>query len=203
MDDAWPNHDVLVGGRKIFHELSNSYKSYTAAENDAMFDRKEAEKEEKGLGWPSCQTFQTYGSKQCAGCQHKGKIESPLNLAYAVVVKLPSNQIFDQVKDTKIDRVVTSRKMHERGVDNATMFAVLNESCAVVKYGAQIMIASISGNDISFLKVDDFHKMFANIRVQQGRNSLEVSRLWFEWSDRSTVSASRRRVRAGRSARCR
>ena len=70
----------LANGRKVFHEMSKGYKSYVAAETDKMFDRKVEDREEKDLGWPSCQTFQTYGAKQCGGCPHKGKIKSPLNL---------------------------------------------------------------------------------------------------------------------------
>ena len=45
-----------------------------------MFDRKMAEREEKDFGWPACAKFEQYGSQQCAGCPHRGKIRSPLNL---------------------------------------------------------------------------------------------------------------------------
>jgi hypothetical protein len=71
----------LYGGREIFHELSRGHAGYTPAETDEMFDRKMDEREEIGLRWPSCQAFEQYGSKQCAACQHKDKIKSPLNLA--------------------------------------------------------------------------------------------------------------------------
>jgi hypothetical protein len=68
-------------GREVAHKISRGYKTYTEEETDAMFDRKDTEREERDLGWPSCGTFESFGSKQCALCPHKGKIKSPLNLA--------------------------------------------------------------------------------------------------------------------------
>ena len=68
-------------GQKWAHELSKGHRAYVPADTDAMYERKEREKEERGLGWPSCAAFEQYGSKQCASCPHKGKIKSPLNLA--------------------------------------------------------------------------------------------------------------------------
>jgi hypothetical protein len=73
----------LDGGREIFRALSKGYKGYTREETDRMFDRKLEEREEKDIGWPSCQKFEEYGSQQCAGCPHKGQIRSPLNLPIA------------------------------------------------------------------------------------------------------------------------
>ena len=69
-------------GRKIAHTLSQGYKTYSTEETDAMFDRKVADREANGLGWPSCKAFEKDGCKQCATCKHFGKIKSPLNLAH-------------------------------------------------------------------------------------------------------------------------
>ena len=71
-------------GEYIAHKISKAYPSYTREETHAMWDRKVAEREAKGLGWPSCQSFENEGSKFCAACVHKGKIKSPLNLAVPV-----------------------------------------------------------------------------------------------------------------------
>jgi hypothetical protein len=76
-------------GREVFHKLSNKHSDYHPDTVDAMFDRKERERDEMDIGWPSCQTFENYGSKQCAGCPHKGKIRSPLNLTAPVAPKQP------------------------------------------------------------------------------------------------------------------
>ena len=71
----------MQDARPFAHYLSKGYKTYTPGETDAMFDRKVAERTERGLGWPSCEAFENAGSKECAGCIFKGKIRSPLNLA--------------------------------------------------------------------------------------------------------------------------
>ena len=67
-------------GRNIFHTLSKGHVGYTPLETDEMFDRKETEQEEQGLGWPSCLAFEGMGAQECAECPHRGKIKSPLNL---------------------------------------------------------------------------------------------------------------------------
>ena len=76
----------LARGRETFHQLSKDYKTYTPEETDAMFDRKLAEREAKDMGWPHCETFEKYSSKQCKTCKHRGQIRSPLNLTGPVVV---------------------------------------------------------------------------------------------------------------------
>ncbi len=68
-------------GRRFAHRVSSKHSSYTPAETDEMYDRKLADRDAKGLGWPSCKTFENYGCKLCVACVHKEKIKSPLNLA--------------------------------------------------------------------------------------------------------------------------
>lgn len=70
-------------GREVFHGLSMGDPRYEPDTVNAMFDRKLMEREEKDMGWPQCRTFEQYGSQQCAGCPHRGKIRSPLNLSIA------------------------------------------------------------------------------------------------------------------------
>lgn len=71
----------MQDGPGIARLLSNGYTTYTAEETDRMYARKVAERAERGLGWPSCEAFESAGCKECAGCPFKGKIKSPLNLA--------------------------------------------------------------------------------------------------------------------------
>ena len=59
----------------------------------------------------------------------------------------------------------------------------MNQTYAVVKYGTQILVAIID-DDIGLMKVEDFHKMLANIVVLQGNKEIAVSRLWFKWKKR-------------------
>ena len=56
------------------------------------------------------------------------------------------------------------------------------------------MVATIIGNEIDFMKTNDFHKMFADLVVyeevndgQQGvpkKRAIKVSKRWFECKDR-------------------
>lgn len=67
-------------GREWFHKFSNKHATYSPEVADAMYDRKENERERDGLKWVHCDTFEKYGSKQCATCKHRGKIKTPLHL---------------------------------------------------------------------------------------------------------------------------
>lgn len=67
------------GQRADAHRLGDKHPTYTAVSTDEQFDRKLYEKEQKGLGWPSCATISSNGSRACATCPHFGKGKSPLN----------------------------------------------------------------------------------------------------------------------------
>ena len=84
----------------------------------------------------------------------------------------------------KIDPVVAVRELHRRRGGNEAMFAVLNTSYAVVRYGGEIVIANIIRNDVILMKVENFHKMYANVRVRMGLDLVEVSKVWFRWRGR-------------------
>jgi hypothetical protein len=70
----------MENGRTFAQEFSKGYSSYDPDEVDRMFDRKTVDKAARDLGWPSCQAFENEGCKQCAGCNLKGTINSPLKL---------------------------------------------------------------------------------------------------------------------------
>ncbi len=66
--------------REVAHALSEKHPGYTTEGCDAMFDRKMADRQNMGLGWPSCETFKNYGCKLCSQCSHFAKGKSPLHL---------------------------------------------------------------------------------------------------------------------------
>jgi hypothetical protein len=70
----------MVNGRAYAHEISKGHADYSPAGTDAMYDRKVAERRDRGLGYPQCSTVQGAGCKFCAMCPLLGKIKSPLNL---------------------------------------------------------------------------------------------------------------------------
>jgi hypothetical protein len=71
----------IADGRRWAHYFSKGYPTYTRQETDAMYDRKERERWDRGIGWPGCTAFENEGCKLCAACANNGKIKSPLNLA--------------------------------------------------------------------------------------------------------------------------
>ncbi len=66
-------------GRAQAHRMGNQHAGYTQQSTDELFDRKEREKEEKGLGWPRCQTISNSGCKACQSCPHFTEGKSPLH----------------------------------------------------------------------------------------------------------------------------
>lgn len=70
----------LEGGKKLAHEMGNQHPEYNWESTDALWARKNRERKEKGLGWPSCQAIQDAGCISCATCPHVSKGKSPLHL---------------------------------------------------------------------------------------------------------------------------
>lgn len=80
-------------GRLMAHLMGRKHEGYTKDSTDELYNRKEREKAEKGLGWPHCTTISASGSAVCQVCPHYGKGKSPLHFGQRVVPKLPS-QVF-------------------------------------------------------------------------------------------------------------
>jgi Family of unknown function (DUF5906) len=72
----------MENGRALAHEISKGHANYTPAETDAMYDRKLAERRDRGLGYPQCSTIQGAGCKACMICPHLKNGKSPLNFSY-------------------------------------------------------------------------------------------------------------------------
>jgi Family of unknown function (DUF5906) len=84
----------------------------------------------------------------------------------------------------KINPVAPIKLMLERGNPLEWLLSAINKRFATVKYGSQVLIACVFKGEISVMKAEDFHKMFGNVRVQQGKKTIEISRVWFEWEGR-------------------
>jgi Family of unknown function (DUF5906) len=84
--------------------------------------------------------------------------------------------------------------LRDQGADMKMLLTAINRTYAVVKYGGEIVVASIIGNKIEFMKTDEFHKMFANLVVHKSvedgdkgaseSRTIQVSKRWFNWGDR-------------------
>jgi hypothetical protein len=69
------------GERADAHLMGSGHPGYTEESTDALYDRKVREKNEKGLGWPSCSAISAAGCTACQSCKHFSKGKSPLNVA--------------------------------------------------------------------------------------------------------------------------
>lgn len=77
------------GGRADAHRLASGHEGYTKESTDELYDRKERERESKGLGWPACRTISASGSGACGSCVHYLAGKSPLNFAAAAAHAVP------------------------------------------------------------------------------------------------------------------
>lgn len=102
-------------GRDAAHQMADQHPGYTQESTDALYDRKERDKEEKGLGWPGCRTISGTGCVSCATCVHFSAGKTPLHFALPQVVApvvatkpdgwdLPAGYIRDD--DNKVLKVV-------------------------------------------------------------------------------------------------
>lgn len=68
-------------GRDAAHKMADQHAGYTQQSTDELYDRKEREKEQRGLGWPHCSTISGTGSLPCGSCAHKNKNKTPFHAA--------------------------------------------------------------------------------------------------------------------------
>jgi hypothetical protein len=152
----------LQEGNKFAHRFSNKHGGYSEDETEEMWERVSRESKEKDLGWPQCKTIRDRGCQDCEGCPFFKEGKSPLNLALRTS-KTDVAMIVDQVKQGKLTPVTALMTLRDQGADVNRLLLAMNENFAVVKYGGQIVVASIVGDNITFMKVEDFHRMFANL----------------------------------------
>lgn len=93
----------MENGNEIAHEISKGHAAYTAADTQALYDRKVADRADRGIGYPSCSAIAGVGSEHCKACPHFAKSKSPLNIralkavtaavtsAVAAALNLPEN----------------------------------------------------------------------------------------------------------------
>lgn len=81
-----------VDGRKQAHRMAAGHPGYSQQSTDELYDRKEIEKEAKGIGWPSCRTISATGSAACQACPHFARGKSPLHTP-AYLLSLATNGV--------------------------------------------------------------------------------------------------------------
>lgn len=69
----------LEDGNGLAHRMGKKHPGYSPESTEALWERKGRERQDRGLGWPSCGAIQTAGCSACALCPHLPKGKSPLN----------------------------------------------------------------------------------------------------------------------------
>lgn len=186
----------LDDGERWAHYMSKGHKTYDKDDTDAMYARKLRERQNnKGLGWPSCKAIRDAGCEKCGDCPHFGNIKSPLNLG--TPASPPDHNNGGAQGEGAVNPVATLMTLRNQGADLDRLLLAVNETFAVVKYGSRVMVASIIGKELDFLKLEDFHNLLANLVVRQETEpkdeagnpqrttrTIVVSKYWLKWKHR-------------------
>jgi hypothetical protein len=73
----------------------------------------------------------------------------------------------DHSDDDEINPVSALMTLRDRGADIKTLLVATNENYAVVRYGSEILVANIIGNEIKCMNEQNFHRMFANLAISK------------------------------------
>lgn len=95
-----------VEGRDAAHWMGDQHAGYSIETTDELFERKQREIEQRGVGWPRCDAIKKEGSKFCDQCPHFAEGKSPLNFAAAILEKADGG-------DTVI---LTAKEIHKNTV---------------------------------------------------------------------------------------
>ena len=63
----------MENGNEIAHKISSGHSTYTQADTQAMFDRKVAERADRGIGYPSCAAIQALAAQRARRARCSGK----------------------------------------------------------------------------------------------------------------------------------
>ena len=70
----------LEDGHELAHKMAEGHDEYSYDETEALWGRKQTERETLDLGWPRCSSIKDAGSKHCEGCSLFDRGKSPLNV---------------------------------------------------------------------------------------------------------------------------
>jgi hypothetical protein len=84
----------LENGHGLAHAMGNKHPEYTRESTEALWDRKNRERVDRGLGWPSCSAIHAAGCKACETCPHFEEKKSPLHYtsSSAPTALVPGNE---------------------------------------------------------------------------------------------------------------
>lgn len=81
----------LEDGHDLIHSFGNKHPTYDSKKTDEQWERKNRERRDSSLGWPTCRAIQDAGSAHCKSCKHFLTGGSPLHLGFAALPPLPKS----------------------------------------------------------------------------------------------------------------
>jgi Domain of unknown function (DUF927) len=69
-------------GHVLAHRFADKHPEYIFGKTEELWERKNRERRDKNLGWPSCGAISAAGSTHCKSCKHFPAGRSPLNIGY-------------------------------------------------------------------------------------------------------------------------
>jgi hypothetical protein len=104
----------LENGNDIAHTISRGHRKYTEAETQAMYERKLADRAERGIGWPNCATIHGAGCKACVACPIRAEGKTPLHLTGPITATVNSSPATPLPWSAPALRVTFSNIRHRR-----------------------------------------------------------------------------------------
>jgi hypothetical protein len=75
----------LENGNELAHKFGNAHPGYSHESTEDKWERKCRERDDKGVGWPSCKAISDNGSGQCQSCPHFTVGKTPFHLALGAI----------------------------------------------------------------------------------------------------------------------
>jgi hypothetical protein len=151
------------GERADAHRMACKHPEYTKESTDDLYDRKLRERDQKNLGWPSCQAISTAGCGACQTCPHFGEGKSPLHFPQRVLTpagtgaidNIPSNDnVADPLRFTNLPPKEAVARIN-------TEFFVLRSSGKIYRQGADGELNALPKHDFKtalggrWVEIDD------------------------------------------------
>ncbi|MGY3578919.1 AAA family ATPase [Bradyrhizobium sp. USDA 4504] len=201
----------LENGNAIAHEISKGHPTYAHAETQEMYERKLAERAERGIGWPSCATIRGAGCKSCASCPFFAQGKSPLHLTGPVTATVnPGSTTNSPAIWSPADlRVTFSNVRHRRtlygydlvrgeltvlgspgGVGKSSLAIGMAVSIAT---GKELLEEKIRGSNLKVLLInaedstDEIRRRVWAVCLAHGVSEQELDRLFITGADNPSV----------------
>ncbi|QOZ23135.1 hypothetical protein XH93_05275 [Bradyrhizobium sp. CCBAU 51753] len=173
----------MENGNTIAHEISKGHATYTQADTQGQYERKVADRRDRGVGYPSCAAIADAGSEHCKACPHQSRIKSPLHLVdFPHQTTAPNEADDPALTPCWVDPLEFSLVPEEEAIKriNAAGFFVLTSN-------GDIYREETDGNVVA-LKREGFTNLFACRNAAVGVKAVPAGQVWKTSSSRREYS---------------